>query len=66
MEIKKLQRVEAPIGEYEDIIAFQLVEFTISFYGSIKKFILDTKILKTGEQLVTSGNGFIKDNFQII
>ena len=65
IDIKKLQRVEAPIGEYENIIAFQLVEFSINFFGHEETFILDTKITKEG-QFVIDGNGWIKDGYQVI
>ena len=47
IEMNKLNRVEAPKGEYKDIVAFQMVEFVINFYGNIESFLLDTKILKT-------------------
>lgn len=63
--IKKLERVEAPKGEYKNIIAFQMVEFTINFFGNIESFILDTKIMKDGKQLVIDGNGFIPSGYQI-
>ena len=64
VQIKKLARVEAPKGEYDDIQAFQLVEFTVNFYGKIIVDTLDTKITKSG-QFVISGNGFIPDGYQI-
>ena len=65
IQIKKLERVEAPKGEYKNIIAFQLVEFSINFFGHIENFILDTKIMNNGKQIVIDGNGFIPSGYQI-
>lgn len=42
-----------------DIIAFQLVDFHIGFYGSKVTTTLDTKILSDGRQLVVDGCGLI-------
>ena len=59
---KRFPLVEVP-AEYQEeygCIAFQLVEFNYSFYGSKQCDILDTKILKDGTQVVVDGNGFIK------
>lgn len=65
IELKRLQRVEAPKDEYKNIVAFQIVEFTIDFYGNKQTFDLDTKITKDEKQLVISGNGFIEDGYDI-
>jgi len=65
ISVKKLTKVEPPKGEYESIVAFQLVEFTINFFGHIESFILDTKILNDGRQLVIDGNGFIGQDYQV-
>jgi hypothetical protein len=67
IEIKKLNLVQVPVEfqKEEGCVAFQLVELTYSFYGSVMTEIFDTKILSNGKQLVISGNGFIKDNFEI-
>ncbi len=67
IQTKKLQRVDVPT-EYqqeEGCIAFQMVEITYNFYGKQMSETFDTKILADGRQLVISGNGFIKDNFQL-
>jgi hypothetical protein len=61
----KKTRVEAPAGEYEDIVAFQLVEFKINFFGRVESFILDTKIMIDGSQKVIGGNGFISDGYLV-
>lgn len=66
LQIKKLGRTIIPAEnqkEYGDTIAFELVEFTINFYGSLDKFILDTRINKDGTQSVIGGNGWIQDGF---
>jgi hypothetical protein len=65
VNITKLKRVEVPAGEYVDIVAFQLCEFAVNFFGNIQKFVLDTKIMSNGDQFVISGNGFIPDEYQI-
>ena len=62
--MKKFDRVEAPVGEYENIIAFQMIEFSINFFGHEETFILDTKITKKG-QFVIDGNGWIKEGYEI-
>lgn len=64
IEMKKFDRVEAPVGEYKDIIAFQMIEFSINFFGHEETFILDTKITKEG-QFVIDGNGWIKEGYEI-
>ena len=63
MQIRRLTKVKAI--DDDDIEFFQLVEFEINFFGTLEKFILDTKILKTGMQIVINGNGWIKDGFDI-
>ena len=67
IETKKMQRVEVPteFQNEEGCIAFQTVELTYFFYGKQMTERFDTKILKTGEQVVINGNGFIKDGFKI-
>ena len=65
IEIKKLNKVQAPAGEYIDIVAFQMVQFTINFFGHIESFVLDTKIMNDGTQMVIDGNGFIPDGYQV-
>lgn len=64
IEIKKLEKVIPPAGEYENIIAFQMVEFKINFFGHEETFELDTKITNEG-QFVINGNGWIADNYKI-
>lgn len=67
IKIKKLNLVQVPteFQEEEGCVAFQMVELSYSFYGSLMTERFDTKILPNGKQLVINGNGFIKDNFEI-
>ena len=60
-----MKRVEAPFGEYEDIVAFQMCEFVINFFGNIQRQMLDTKIMKDGSQVVIDGNGFIPSGYKL-
>ena len=62
IKIKRLDKVDAEGGR--NIIAFQIVEFTISDPFN-QKFTLDTKIMKDGSQLVIDGNGWIKSGYDI-
>ena len=67
IQTKKFQKVEVPV-EYqkeEGCVAFQMIELTYSFYGKQMTETFDTKILKNGDQIIISGNGFIKDGFKI-
>ena len=65
VNVKKLSRVEAPVGEYADIVAFQLVEFEIDFFGNKDTFVLDTKIMNDGRQVVIDGNGWIASGYEV-
>lgn len=65
VEIKKLTRIDVPTGEYEDIVAFQMVEYEIDYFGNKITGCLDTKIMKDGRQLVIGGDGFFADGYEI-
>lgn len=60
---KKLARVEAPAGD--EAIAYQVVEFTISYYGNDIHTAHDTAIYADGRQLVIGGCGFIPHGYQV-
>lgn len=47
------------------IVAFQLVKFTINFYGHEIESTHDTKIMKDGRQIVVGGCGYIKDGYEL-
>lgn len=65
IKVKRLNKVEADPKEYNDIIAFQFVEFEINFYGNVSTSTLDTKITKCGKQIVIDGDGFIPAGLDI-
>ncbi len=61
LKIKKLEKVKAPTGD--ENLFYQLVEFTINFYGQTLTSTLDTKITKEGKQIVIDGDGFIEAGY---
>ncbi len=66
LQIKKLGKTIIPAEhqkEHGDTVAFELVEFTINYFGALDKFVLDTRINKDGTQSVVGGNGWIADGF---
>ena len=66
LEIKKLGKTIIPADqqkEHGDTVAFELVEFTINFFGAVDTFTLDTRISKDGTQSVVDGNGWIKHGY---
>ena len=67
VKTRKLERVENTDKEMLSlgIVAFQLVEFSYSFYGNEQTDIIDTKIMADGRQIVINGNGFIKEGYEI-
>lgn len=65
IEVKKLTKVNAPVGENGGVVAFQLVEFKINYYGQKMISIFDTKIMEDGSQYVIEGDGFIPSGFKV-
>jgi len=67
IEIKKLQKVDAP-AEFLDVgvVAFQLVQITISYFGNVMEGVYDTRILADGRQFVIDGDGFIPEGFEVV
>jgi len=65
--ITRLQKVETTDKRdlRDGIIAFQLVNVEINFYGKIITDTLDTKIMKDGRQIVIDGNGYISAGTEI-
>lgn len=65
--VNKLTRVENtdPGMLAEGIVAFQLVEFVVDFFGNEVTTTHDTKILKDGRQLVIGGCGYIPEGYQV-
>lgn len=63
----KLARVENKDDEMlsQGIVAFQIVEFVISFFGSEIISNLYTKIMEDGRQIVIGGDGYIPDGYEV-
>ena len=64
--VNKKVKVEAPEDfKRVGIVAFQVVEFVINYFGSEIVTEHDTKIKEDGRQFVIGGCGFIKDGFEV-
>lgn len=65
--ITKGPRVETPDAndKAQGIVAFQVVNFEIDFYGSKCITTHDTKIMADGRQLVIDGCGYIQNGFDV-
>ena len=63
----KMARVENTDAELraEGIVAFQLVNFEINYFGSIVETAHDTKIMEDGRQFVIGGCGFIAEGYEV-
>lgn len=63
----KFNRVENTDTEFlnEGIVAFQLVKFTINFYGTEIETTHDTKIMSNGQQIVIGGCGYINEGYEL-
>ena len=64
---KKFNRVENTDKEFlaKGIVAFQVLEFNIEYFGRKMEITHDTKIMQDGRQLVIGGCGFIKEGFEV-
>ena len=49
----------------DGIVAFQMVEYVIDFFGNEISNTLDTKIMEDGRQIVIDGDGFVKAGTEI-
>ena len=67
LEIKKFAKVETlDTRDLKDgIKAFQLIEYTLNFYGNEITNTLDTKIMEDGRQIIIDGDGFLKAGEEI-
>lgn len=67
MKIEKLHRVDVPVEaqESEGCVAFQLIRFTINYFGAKQTFTLDSKIMADGRQFVHGENGWVKYGTEI-
>ena len=63
----KMARVEATDPEMiaSGVVAFQMVNFIINFFGNEIESTHDTKIMEDGRQLVIDGCGFIPDGYEV-
>ena len=63
----KYKKVENTDKEFSNkgIVAFQLVKFTINFYGNEIETTHDTKIMNDGRQIVIGGCGYIKEGYEL-
>lgn len=63
----KMSRVENTDAEMikAGVVAFQLVEFIIDFFGNEIRTMHDTKIMEDGRQLVIGGCGYIPDGYEV-
>jgi hypothetical protein len=64
IKANKMKKVELAKAE-NGVVAFQLVEFVINFFGSEVVTVHDTKIMKDGRQFVIGGCGYIADGFEV-
>jgi hypothetical protein len=64
--LTKRAKVEAP-KELKDagVVAFQVVDFVVDYFGNKIESSHDTKILEDGRQLVIGGDGFIREGFEV-
>ena len=64
---KKFNRVENTDKEMlnNGIVAFQMVEFIITYFGKEIETTHDTKIMEDGRQIVIGGCGYIKEGYEI-
>ena len=65
--LSKQAKVEAP-AEFKEVgvVAFQVVNFVIDYFGNKIECSHDTKILEDGRQIVIGGDGFIEDGFEVV
>lgn len=56
--------VKLPVVD-DGIVAFQMVEYVIDFFGNEVSNTLDTKIMEDGRQLIIGGDGFVKAGTEI-
>lgn len=63
----KMKKVEATDQEMINagVVAFQLVEFIIDFFGNEIRTTHDTKIMRDGRQVVIGGCGYIPDGYEV-
>lgn len=64
--MNKKAKVSVPEEFQKDgIVAFQMVEFVVSYFGNEIVTEHDTKIMQNGDQLVIGGCGLIPEGFKV-
>jgi hypothetical protein len=64
--INKKAKIEAPAElKKNNIVALQVVEFVINYFGNTVVSEHDTVIMDSGRQYVIGGCGFIKEGFEV-
>lgn len=67
IEITKRNRVEADSDfKSQGVIAFEIVDFKINYFGNIVETSHDTKIMADGSQFVIGGCGYIPEGYQVV
>lgn len=63
----KMTRVENTDAEMaaKGVVAFQMVEFVINFFGNEITTTHDTKIMQDGKQIVIGGCGYIPEGYEV-
>ena len=51
--------------KFDGIVAFQMCEFVINFFGKTIVSVLDTKIMENGKQIVIDGDGYIPSGYEV-
>lgn len=62
--LNKKALVKAPAEDFP-VVAYQVVEFVISYFGTEVICEHDTRIMKDGRQIVIDGCGFIPEGYEI-
>lgn len=67
LQITKLAKVANTDAETLNmgIVAFQLINITLNYYGKIITDTLDTKIMDDGRQITINGNGYLPEGTEI-
>ena len=67
IKFNKKELVNLPKEEQtNDLVAVQLVEYTIDYYGTKVTNTLDTRIDKDGRQFFVDGDGFIDAGTELV
>ncbi|EJG7546023.1 TPA: hypothetical protein L7414_004277 [Escherichia coli] len=61
----KIQIIPQDQLENDGIVAFQLVDYSFNFFGTVVTGRFDSKIMANGQQFVIDGDGFIASGSEI-